>query len=332
MLLIRTSLLSEEIERIFRTQSSACRYSNNFMQLHELPCNLRHVIDNQDLVDDRHASLLKQLATERRIFTNEAAIKFGVSVDTIRRDLRTLHKHGHLKRVHGGAVQVPTLPSSFVARSSTKEGTTRKLAAAVASRFEPGQVIGLDAGSTNVMIAASIPRSLQITIVTNNPAAALALADHSAATVLLLGGKLDVTWMATVGPEVVDGWRDYRLDIGVIGVCGFDVAVGATSTSQAEIATKRALIESSAETIIPLQAAKIGVVAPFVIAGATQIDTIVIDPAPVDDASIGDDNPAQVIAATGTEDQDPQSNPPRILSSTFSSGCLAAGIHLEVAH
>ena len=144
-------------------------------------------------------------------------------------------------------------------------------------RFRAGQVIGLDAGSTSVEIAALVPPTLAITVVTNNPAAAVALADHPATTVILLGGPVDLNWMATVGSEVVDGWRNYRLDLGVVGICGFDFAAGATTNSHAEVATKRALIGSAAETIVPVQAEKLGTAAPFVVADTAELDVLVVE-------------------------------------------------------
>lgn len=288
--------------------------------------------DSQDLVDDRQASILKQLAADRRVFTNEAAAEFGVSVDTIRRDLRMLHKQGHLKRVHGGAVPTSTLPSSFTGRSSAGEVSTKELAAAVASRFRPGQVIGLDAGSTNVEVASAIPDTLKITIVTNNPAAALALADHPSATVILLGGRLDLTWMATVGSEVVEGWRNYRLDIGVLGVCGFDLAIGATSNSHTEVPGKRALIESSAETLMPLNPAKIGVGAPFIVAEAAQIQTIIIDQTANPCEPLVASRHAQVEGPYPQGSENEPLNEVVVVESAFTRACRSAGIHVDVIH
>lgn len=151
------------------------------------------------------------------------------------------------------------------------------LAAEVIERLRPGQVIGLDGGTTCVGIAAMIPSSLPITIVTNNPAAAVALADHPAATVILLGGQVDLTWMTTTGAETVDAWRNYRLDIGVLGVCGLDAETGATTNSASEVGTKRALIASSTDVVVAIPQDKVGVRAPFVVAGLEALDIVITD-------------------------------------------------------
>jgi DeoR/GlpR family transcriptional regulator of sugar metabolism len=232
--------------------------------------------EDVDLVDDRHRWLLEQLAEQRRITTNAAADELGVSVDTVRRDLRALHDRGLLRRVHGGAVQLSPLSPSFSGRANDHSPERARLANAVAESFQAGQVIGLDAGTTTTAIAAAIPQSLEVTIVTNNPAAAIALGDHRSASVILLGGDVDLRWMATTGAATVDAIRSYQFDLAVIGACSYDLTVGATTRSQYEVETKRAMITAAAETLIPLESTKLGTVAPFRIAGPTDAGIAVV--------------------------------------------------------
>lgn len=236
------------------------------------------LMDTVELVEDRHRWLLEHLADHRQITTNDAAETLGVSVDTIRRDLRLLHDRGLVRRVHGGAVPVSALPTSFTGRVTDHSPGRTSLAAAVVDRFRSGDLVGLDGGSTNVEIARLIPQTLEITIVTNSPAAATALADHRSAAVILLGGAVDLRWMATTGPEAVDGWRNYRLDQAVLGACAFDPTSGAATRSQHEVATKRAMIAAAAETVLPIQTEKLGTAAPFHVADTSDIDVLVVEP------------------------------------------------------
>jgi len=235
-----------------------------------------HTAARPELVDDRHQWLLEQLAAQRRITTNTAADDLGVSVDTIRRDLRLLHDRGLLRRVHGGAVQLSPLSPSFTGRSSDDSSERTKLADAVVHRFQSGQVIGLDAGTTTTEIAARIPRTLDVTIITNNPAAATALVDHPSAHVVLIGGNVDLRWMATTGPTAVDAIRSYHLDLAIVGACSFDLAAGATTRSQHEVATKQAFLTAAAETLMALETSKLNTIAPFHIADATDVGIIVM--------------------------------------------------------
>jgi DeoR/GlpR family transcriptional regulator of sugar metabolism len=147
----------------------------------------------------------------------------------------------------------------------------------VAARFRSGEVIGLDAGSTNVEVARQIPQTLEITIVTNNPAAATALADHRSVSVILLGGNVDLRWMATTGAETVDGWRSYRLDLAVLGACAFDPTAGASTRSQHEVATKRAMIAAAAETVLPISTEKLGTSAPFHVVDTDDVHALFVE-------------------------------------------------------
>jgi DeoR/GlpR family transcriptional regulator of sugar metabolism len=233
--------------------------------------------DAPELVADRHHWLLEKLRAERRLTTNDAAQALGMSVDTVRRDLRALHDAGRLRRVHGGAVPLANIADSFTGRRDDAAPAQAGLAAAVVSRFRAGQLIGLDAGSTNVEVARQIPHTLEVTIVTNSPAAAVALADHGSAQVILLGGTVDLTWMATTGAETVDAWRSHRLDLAVVGVCGFDIDEGAFTRSPHEVATKRALIDVAADTVVPVQSEKLDAHGPFHVVAPTAVDTLVLE-------------------------------------------------------
>lgn len=229
-----------------------------------------------ELVATRHEWLLDRVATQQRIATNSAADELGVSVDTIRRDLRHLHDSGLIRRVHGGAVRLNPLSPSFSGRASDPSPERGRLADAIISRLRPGQVIGLDAGTTATEIASRLPRSLQITIVTNNPAAAVALADHPYASVILVGGNVDLQWMATTGATAVDAIRDHHLDLSIVGVCSFDPMAGATTRSHSEVSTKRAFIEAATETLVPVESGKLGTIAPFRITDATEVEIVAV--------------------------------------------------------
>lgn len=239
-----------------------------------------HLDSETGLVAARHEWLLDRVVEHHRVSTNAAASALDVSVDTIRRDLRQLHDRGLLRRVHGGAVRVSPLSSSFTGRASDASPERSRLADAIISRFRPGHVIGLDAGTTTTEIAARLPQALEITIVTNNPAVTIALADHPCASVVLVGGDVDLQWMATTGTSAVDAIRDHHLDIAIVGVCSFDLLAGATTRSRNEVHTKRALVEASAETLIPLESAKFGTVSTFRVADPASSNIVMADPDP----------------------------------------------------
>ena len=68
----------------------------------------------------------------------------------------------------------------------------------------------------------------------------------------------------------------------MLGACALD-GDGASTRSQAEVETKRALASRAAETILPVQSEKLGTSAPFAVVPLTDIDILIVD-APLEDS------------------------------------------------
>ncbi len=233
-------------------------------------------MESTHLVAERRTQILETLDADRRVDTAALAARFDTSVDTIRRDLRALDRDGRLQRVHGGALPTVATSASYNGRRRDSGSARQRLAAAIVDRLEPGQVVGLDAGTTTTEIAALIPPDLAITVVTNGPSVALALADHPSATVRLVGGHLDLTWMAATGAEAVDAISEHHLDLAVVGVCALDADAGLMTRSTHEVATKRAFIAAAAHTVIPAESPKVETLAPYRIANVDDVSTILL--------------------------------------------------------
>src|SRR6476620_1319275 len=100
------------------------------------------------LTAERKRYLLEVLQAEGKILASDLSRRFGVSEDTIRRDLRELDKAGVLQRVHGGAL--PRTPTSIEHKVRQKESTDakRRIGAAAARLLRRGELVVLDAGTT----------------------------------------------------------------------------------------------------------------------------------------------------------------------------------------
>src|SRR5690348_7106583 len=105
------------------------------------------------LTDERHQIIRDRLAAEGRVLAGELASRFGVSEDTVRRDLRELAKAGHCRRVYGGAVApapFATTPVGLRASHAVEEKT--RLARVTMALFARGQTLFIDSGTTNAAI------------------------------------------------------------------------------------------------------------------------------------------------------------------------------------
>ena len=89
----------------------------------------------------RRQAILAEVRKASAVSADGLAEMFGVSVETIRRDLRGLRDKGLLERVYGGALPVQSTEGTFAARSALHG--TRKLAEAYLNYLysEEGQEI-----------------------------------------------------------------------------------------------------------------------------------------------------------------------------------------------
>ena len=151
------------------------------------------------LTAERRQQILETLRRDGKVLASELSAVLNVSEDTIRRDLRELAEAGLLQRVHGGALPRSPAAASFAIRQSQAPSAKAAIANAAAQLVRNGQVIILDGGTTTLQVAQRLPLDLRATIVTNSPPIAVALAEHPAVEVIVIGGRLLQDSLVTIG-------------------------------------------------------------------------------------------------------------------------------------
>jgi DeoR/GlpR family transcriptional regulator of sugar metabolism len=229
------------------------------------------------LTEERKERILELLRQEGRVLAASLAGAFGVSEDTVRRDLRELAAEGRLKRVHGGALPLSrAAAASLSERGQADVAEKRALAAAGARLAMDGQTLLLDGGTTNLLLAEALPQDLAATVITTSPAIALALAGRPRLEVVLPGGRLLPGTGTLAGPDTVAALRAVRADLCFLGVCSLDAEVGVTCGEREETFVKRALIESAGEVIALATADKLDAVAAHVVAPAAEVTRLLV--------------------------------------------------------
>src|SRR6478735_8994127 len=135
---------------------------------------------NELLLQERQSAISRKLQTHGRVLAAELAAEFGVSEDTVRRDLREMAAAGLCERVYGGALPVSPAGGSLNRRAGIARDRKLALATAAVSQIATGSMVFFDAGSTNLAIATALPMDLPLTAATNAPAIAAALMEKPA--------------------------------------------------------------------------------------------------------------------------------------------------------
>ena len=195
------------------------------------------------LTRERHALIAERLRSAGSVVASALAAELAVSEDTIRRDLRALEARGVCERVHGGALAPDAQPRPQPVRERTAmAGDEKARLAAVAARLAPADaLVFLDAGSTNLAIAAALPQDRRLTVATNAPAIAALLYDRPGVSVILIGGRVDPLSGACVGADTVAAIARLRPALAYVGACALDAAHGLTAFSHEEAQVKEAI-------------------------------------------------------------------------------------------
>ncbi|MFH5255879.1 DeoR/GlpR family DNA-binding transcription regulator [Burkholderia semiarida] len=229
------------------------------------------------LTTQRKKAILDALARDGQVLAAELSVQFGVSEDTVRRDLRELAADGRLQRVHGGALPASPAVAPFAQREALETTEKRRIARRAAQMIAPGQVAIVDGGTTSALLVSQLPADLRATIVTHSPSVAVALAAHSSIDVILIGGRLYKHSIVAVGAAAMEGIARIHADLYFMGVTGVHPAAGLSTGDFEEAAIKRALAERAAETVVLASQSKLRAASQFVIGELTLAQTIVVE-------------------------------------------------------
>lgn len=229
------------------------------------------------LTSQRKKIILEKLAQDGQVVAKQLSEFFGLSEDTLRRDLRELDSEGLLQRVHGGALPVSSAIATFAERNTLESAAKTAIAKAAAAMIMPGQVVILDGGTTSAELVKQLPRNLQATIVTHSPSVAVGLVEHPNIEAIMIGGRLYKHSIVCVGAAAVEAMSHIRADIYFMGVTGVHPVAGLSTGDLEEAYIKRALAARAAETVVLASAAKLNAASQYAIGELTLAQTIVVE-------------------------------------------------------
>lgn len=229
------------------------------------------------LTSQRKKAILDALTRDGQVLATELSATFGVSEDTIRRDLRELAAEGLLQRVHGGALPASPATAPFAERQEMESAAKRRIARRAAQMITPGQVVIIDGGTTSALLVRNLPADLSATIVTHSPSVAVALAEHPSLEVILIGGRLYKHSIVTVGAAAVEAMSHVHADLYFMGVTGVHPTAGLSTGDFEEAHIKRALAARAAETIVLASAAKLNAASQYRIGDITLAQSVIVE-------------------------------------------------------
>jgi DeoR family transcriptional regulator, glycerol-3-phosphate regulon repressor len=228
-------------------------------------------------------SELLQAVHEQGVATVEAlADRFSVTLQTVRRDVKLLAEAGLLARFHGG-VRVPSSTTENIAyrqREALNAEAKKRIARAVAARVPNGCSLLINLGTTTEAVARELLRHKGLRVITNNLNVAAILTDNADCEVIVAGGVVRHRDRGIVGEAAVDFIRQFRVDIGLIGISGIEADGSLRDFDYREVKVSRAIIDQSREVWLAADHSKFNRPAMVELARIAQLDLLFTDAPP----------------------------------------------------
>ena len=138
----------------------------------------------------------------------------------------------------------------------------------------------INIGTTTEAIARELLAHQGLRVVTNNLNVAAILSDNPDCEVIVAGGVVRARDRGIVGEVTVDFIRQFKVDIGLIGISGIEPDGSLRDFDYHEVKVSRAIIEHSREVWLAADHSKFNRPAMVELARLDQIDTLFTELAP----------------------------------------------------
>lgn len=226
----------------------------------------------------RQTEILDIARAEGRVVVETLADRFGVTLQTIRRDLTELADAGLLDRVHGGAVLRQGMTNiAYEERRRTHDAAKAAIGRMCAQAIPDNSSVILNIGTTTEAVARELLHHRNITVVTNNLNIANILVANDSCEIMVAGGGLRRSDGGLVGDLTTDFIRQFKVDYAVIGTSAVDADGDLLDYDLAEVRVSRAILQQARHSFLVMDASKLARSAPARLASLGDLDAVFTD-------------------------------------------------------
>lgn len=237
----------------------------------------------------RWNTLLEILASTEKghLSIEEAVESLGVSAATVRRDFDELARQQMLTRTRGGVVSNGIsydLPLRY--KTARHASEKQRIADAAMRLLSPGQVVGLNGGTTTTEVARALAARPDLardgngpafTVVTNAVNIANELTVRPNIKLVVIGGVARPQSYELIGPLATKLLSDISLDVAILGVDAIDGASGACAHHEGEASINQLMAARARRLLVVADGSKVGQSAFARIARAQDVDVLITD-------------------------------------------------------
>ena len=240
---------------------------------------------------DRQSKLKQLFIKERQLSCSDICERFGVSIETVRRDLADLEKEGVIRRKYGGAVfndntSAPNPMPPYASRTIYDNAEKNNIAREIIKHIEDNTTLALDSGTTIFQLARLLNQRSNLNIITNDLRIAIEVGEHTDHKIYLIGGLLrrdDLITGGFIAQEFLENFS--HIDTAVIAADGFIDGLADYNIDMGSL--KKAMIHKAQKVIAAIDHTKFRTRALHKVCGISDLDMVVT----------GNQAPAQSIEA-----------------------------------
>lgn len=234
------------------------------------------------LAIERRNAILSKLAVDGKVLVSDLSREFGVTEETIRRDLEKLDADGLAQKTHGGAVKKDNmnLDLPFQVRKQKNVEAKQKIASIIAEMINDGAHIMLDSSTTALGVIKHIINRKNITIITNSIEILIELCNKPDWTVISTGGTLKEGGLSLVGYQAERTISNFHVDMAICSCKGIDCEIGITDSNEREAVIKNIIFDSAKKKILAVDSSKFDRISFVKVCSIASVDTVVTDTEP----------------------------------------------------
>ncbi|MBO5218514.1 MAG: DeoR/GlpR transcriptional regulator [Clostridia bacterium] len=231
--------------------------------------------------NERYRIILSMLAEKQSVTAAELTEVFGVSMETVRRDLAHLESLGRLLRVHGGAVALNADKARLEPlerRLEERVDEKRALAKCAMQFISEHDIVAVDSGSTAIEFANQLCASFRnLTIVTYSKDVLDIVTQHTSFDVRLIGGDYMPEERLFYGFLAEESLRRLRASKCFLFPSAVSLRGGITITVKEYYNLHHCMMAISDHTYILADSSKIEMNAPIRLCDFDAVDAVITD-------------------------------------------------------
>ncbi len=230
------------------------------------------------LPTERQKLMLELFQAKGSATIKELINEFGISIETVRRDLSVLEHKGKIEKIYGGAKIKETLFSEparekrVISKMEQKEAIGKKCS----EYIDDGDLVFIDSGTTTYHIARFLEGKKDLTVITNSIPVINELMETNF-EVIIVGGRLRRSERSVVSYGNMFDFSQINIQKGFICAGGITPENGVSDFDMEESATRKMILNRVKEVYVAADSSKFGKDVTIGIMPVDRMDYLVTD-------------------------------------------------------